>query len=176
MAAIVQQDYPGVTWWCPQLPPSPERAMAQILAGIAAWPVAAGFQGMAVVGSSLGGFYAAWVAEKMACKAVLLNPAIHPARDLQRFIGEQTAWHAPGERFFFKSEFIDELLKLEARAPTDLTNYLAVIAKGDEVLNWQEMAAHYSGAQIRLLEGGDHALSDFDDHLPAIFDFLKLAG
>ena len=51
---------------------------------------------------------------------------------------------------------------------------MAVIAKGDEVLDWHEMTARYAGAHIRLLEGGDHAISDFDDHLPAILDFLAL--
>ena len=176
MAAIVQRDYPGVTWWCPQLPPSPERAMAQVMAEISAWPDSARFQGMAVVGSSLGGFYATRVAETMACKAVLLNPAIDPARDLRAHVGEQTAWHAPADTFFFQPEFIGQLQALEAGPLEDLKRYLAVIAKGDEVLDWQEMTARYSGAQIRLLDGGDHALSDFDDHLPEILEFLKLAG
>ena len=131
---------------------------------------------MVVVGSSLGGFYATWVAEKMACKAVLLNPAIDPARDLYRYIGEQTAWHAPDDTFLFKPEFVDELRALEAGPLGEVKNYLAVVAKGDEVLDWREMTARYAGARIRLLEGGDHALSDFDAHLPAILDFLKLAG
>ena len=54
-------------------------------------------------------------------------------------------------------------------------NYLAFIAKGDEVLDWREMAVRYAGAHLRLLEGGDHALSDFDAHVPAILDFLNLA-
>ena len=52
--------------------------------------------------------------------------------------------------------------------------YFAVIAKGDEVLDWREMMARYAGAQIRLLEGSDHALSDFDDHLPSLITFLQL--
>lgn len=173
MATIVKRDYPGVTWWCPQLPPSPKLAMAQVMAGISEWPNTAGFQRMAVVGSSLGGFYATWVAEKMACKAVLLNPAVHPAKGLNHYIGEQAAWHMPENKFFFKPEFIDELRVLEAGPIREVKNYLAVIAKGDEVLNWQEMTARYTGAHIHLLDGGDHALSDFDSHLPAILDFLN---
>jgi predicted esterase YcpF (UPF0227 family) len=52
--------------------------------------------------------------------------------------------------------------------------YLAVIAKGDEVLDWREMSARYAGCPIKLLEGGDHALSDFDTHLPDILHFLQL--
>ena len=176
MAAVVRQDFPGVTWWCPQLPPSPKLAMAQIMAKISAWPNAAGFQSMAVVGSSLGGFYATWVAEKMGCKAVLLNPAIDPARDLHRYIGEQTTWQAPDDKFFFKPEFIGELQMLQAGLLKQAKNHLAVIAKGDEVLDWREMSARYSGTHLRILEGGDHALSDFDDHLPEILEFLKLAA
>ena len=175
LAALVKTSCPQVTWWCPQLPPSPREAMALILDGISYWPQNTGFERMAVVGSSLGGFYATAVAERLGCKAVLLNPAVDPARDLSRHIGDQTSWQKPDEHFFFAPAFIDELRALHAgplRAPG---NYLAVIAKGDEVLDWREMAARYTGAHIELLEGGDHALTDFESHLPRIFDFLQLA-
>jgi predicted esterase YcpF (UPF0227 family) len=171
MAALIASDYPSVTWWCPQLPPSPKLAMDNIMAGITGWPPT-----MGVVGSSLGGFYATWVAAQKNCKAVLLNPAVEPARDLHAYIGEQTAWHDASEKFFFKPEFVDELRALHAGPLKVPQNLLAVIAKGDEVLDWQEMTARYAGAQIRLLEGGDHALSDFDDHLPALLEFLELAA
>ena len=175
MAAVVKHTHPKVHWWCPQLPPSPRAAMALIMEGIADWPQQAGFDRMGVVGSSLGGFYATAVAERLGCKAVLLNPAVDPARDLSRHIGDQTSWQDPDEHFFFAPAFIDELRALHAgplRAPG---NYLAVIAKGDEVLDWREMAARYTGAHIELLEGGDHALTDFESHLPRILNFLQLA-
>ena len=174
MAQIVARDYPGIKWWCPQLPPSPYQAMREIMATVSLWPSDKKFQQMAVVGSSLGGFYATWVAEKMNCKAVLLNPAVDPARDLSRHIGEQTAWHDPNEKFFFAAEFVAQLRDLQAGSICWPQNYLVVIAKGDEVLDWREMTARYAGAHIRLLEGGDHAISDFDDHLPTILDFLAL--
>jgi uncharacterized protein len=175
MGAAVTQRHPKVHWWCPQLPPSPRVAMALIRQGIAGWPQDAGFECMAVVGSSLGGFYATAVAEQLGCRAVLLNPAVDPARDLTRHIGEQTSWQNPEERFFFEPAFIDELRALNAGPLREPAQYLAVIAKGDEVLDWREMAARYAGARIELLEGGDHALSDFDVHLPLILDFLQLA-
>ena len=171
MAALIASDYPAVTWWCPHLPPSPREAMALIMDGIAGWP-----RSMAVVGSSLGGFYATWVAEKTGCKAVLLNPAVDPARDLRSYIGEQSAWHDPDEKFFFKPEFVAELKALQAGPLKAAQNYLTIIAKGDEVLDWREMTSRYAGTQMRLLEGGDHALSDFDDHLPVILDFLNLSA
>lgn len=174
MASIVASRYPGVTWHCPQLPPSPAAAMAEVMAHIVGWPDEAGFKGMAVVGSSLGGFYATWVAEKMRCKAVLLNPAVHPARDLAKYIGEQTSWHDSNDRFFFKPEFIDELRALDSGSLIKPENYLAIIAKGDEVLSWHEMLARYTHSEVKLIEGSDHALSDFDDHLPEILEFLNM--
>lgn len=172
MATRVAAQHPDVTWWCPQLPPSPREAMDLVMQGIAGWPR----ESMAVIGSSLGGFYATWVAEMTGCKAALLNPAVNPARDLQKYIGEQTSWHTPQEHFFFKPEFVDELRALTGTGLTKPANYFAVIAKGDEVLDWREMTQRYAGARIKLLEGGDHALSDFDAHIDEVLAFLDLKG
>lgn len=170
MADHIRRNAPGVHFWCPQLPPSPREAMALVAEGVAGWPRA----GMAVMGSSLGGFYASWVAEQCGCPSVLLNPAVHPARDLERYIGEQTAWHDPAESFYFRPEYIAELRALDVSARPPAASQLAIIAKGDEVLDWREMAARYPQAERRLLEGGDHALSDFAAHLPEVDRFLGL--
>jgi predicted esterase YcpF (UPF0227 family) len=160
--------HPQVVWYCPQLPPSPRAAMEQVAQATADWPA----KSMAVVGSSLGGYYATWVAEQRGCRAVLLNPAVNPARDLEKYIGEQTQFHAPEEHFYFKAEYVQELRALACGALHQPQNYLAIIAKGDEVLDWQEMHARYQSAKVMLLEGGDHALSDFDKHLPAVMEHL----
>ena len=172
MAAWVAEHRPDLHWWCPQLPPSPREALALVLQGVAAWP----HEAMAVVGSSLGGFYATVLAERLGCAAVLLNPAVDPARDLEKYIGEQTAWHDPAERFYFRPEFVGELRAMAPLALTRPERYCAVIAQGDELLDWREMAARYANCRIELLEGSDHALSDFDDHLPGIVDFLALVS
>lgn len=127
---------------------------------------------MAVVGSSLGGFYATWVAEQRACRAVVLNPAVNPARDLEQYIGQQTQFHAPEESFYFKEEYVQQLRDLACGALRQPQNYLAIIAKGDEVLDWREMQARYAASRLLLLEGGDHALSDFANHLPAVMNYL----
>ncbi len=172
MHARLAARHPGVRWWCPQLPPSPREAMDQVARGIADWPK----DRMAVVGSSLGGFYATWVAEHTACpRAVLLNPAVDPARDLARYIGEQTAWHDPAQQFYFRPEFIGELRALECRRLTHPGRYHALVAKGDEVLDWREMSGRYASGHVKLLEGGDHAISDFDAHLDEVLGWLDLA-
>ena len=172
MHAWMQAQRPDVHWWCPQLPPSPQQAMALVETGIQGWPKAA----MAVVGSSLGGFYATALAERHGCPAVLLNPAVNPARDLAAYTGEQTLFHDAEQRFFFSAEYVDELRALTVPIITRPERYAAVIAQGDEVLDWREMVARYPGATLRVLVGGDHALSAFDMHLPWVVGFLGLAA
>jgi uncharacterized protein len=169
VAAWVGANRPDLVWWCPQLPPSPREAMDMLFARLMAWPA----RQMAVIGSSLGGFYGCVVAERFGCLAVLLNPAVDPAQDLARHIGETTAWHS-NERFFFRAEFIAELRAMTPLALTGPQRYFAVIAKGDEVLDWRAMTARCAGCKIKLLEGGDHALSDFSVHLPDVIEFLAL--
>ena len=168
--AWLQRHAPAVTWWCPQLPVSPRAAWDLLMRGVAGWPKSS----MAVMGSSLGGFYATAVAEALGCRAVVLNPAVDPARDLVRYVGEQTAYHDPAQRFEFKPEYIDELRALAPSRITRPERYAAVIAKGDELLDWREMSARYAGARTVLLEGSDHALSQFDQQLPFVLDFLRL--
>jgi len=156
---------------CPQLPPSPAAAMALIEQLTRGWPA----DSSAVIGSSLGGFYATALAEKLGCRAVLLNPAVDPARDLANYIGEQTCWQDPSEHFFFRPEFVDELRTLVPPAAlTRAQRYFAILAKGDEVLDWREMHARYAACRIHLLEGSDHGLADFDDYLDELTAFLAL--
>jgi predicted esterase YcpF (UPF0227 family) len=134
-----------------------------------------------VIGSSLGGFYARWLALCMDCRAVLLNPAAHPARDLARHIGEHSTWHEPAERFFFQAHFIAELEtlagdieRMSRQTATTPDTLMALITEGDEVLDWREMSAFCSGGQTQVLPGGDHAISDFEQHIDRVFGFLNL--
>jgi len=125
----------------------------------------------------------------MRCRTVLLNPAVHPARDLVAYIGTQTAWHNPNELVTFESHFIEELQTLyvglgrkasgpvpshDATALQDTHSLLNMVATGDEVLSWQEMVARYPFAQLHLIEGSDHGLSDFEQHFPVVKTFLGL--
>ena len=170
MAKWVKKHAPRLTWWCPQLPPSPREAIELLLKGVGDWPI----DRMAIVGSSLGGFYATVLAERLGCKAGLINPAVDPARDLAKYIGETTAWHSE-ERFFFLPEYVNQLREMTPVELADPSRYFAIIATGDEVLDWREMSARYRGCHLRIVEGSDHALSDFDTHLPHLLHFLALA-
>jgi predicted esterase YcpF (UPF0227 family) len=106
---------------------------------------------------------------------VLINPAVYPDRDLERYIGEHSSWHDPETRFFFRPEYIPELQALGLHGKAPAGPELGLIAKGDELLDWREMLARYPLAEHILIEGSDHALSGFEAYIPDICDFLQLA-
>ena len=128
-----------------------------------------------MIGSSLGGFYATIVAETLGCRAVLVNPAVDPARDLAAHIGRQTMFHSAGESFDFRPEYVDELRAMTPPVPlTRPRDILAIVAKGDEVLDWREMTARYAHGPLKLIAGSDHGLADFESHVPDLLRHLGL--
>ncbi len=153
---------------CPQLPASPAAAVDLVLREIAPGPADT------LVGSSLGGYYATWLAERSGCRAVLLNPAVFPVRDLAGHTGAQPMYHSDDE-FVFESRYLGELAQLEA-APSRPERYLLIAAKGDELLDWREMVAKYRGAPTILLEGGDHGLSEFSALVDRVLAFAGMVG
>ncbi len=151
---------------CPQLPASPRAAMALALSLVDGVPA----QGLAIVGSSLGGYYATWLAERLGCRAVLLNPAIVPLKDLDQHVGVTTAWHSD-EPFEFKREYIDELRALAVDKITRPERYYLIAATGDEVLDYRDMVAHYAGARQHVIQGSDHAIPEFADYADDVLAF-----
>ncbi|HEY8607291.1 MAG TPA: YqiA/YcfP family alpha/beta fold hydrolase [Noviherbaspirillum sp.] len=154
---------------CPQLPASPAAAV-QLARDLAAGAPPAG---LTLVGSSLGGYYATWLAEQLGCRAVLLNPAVKPPRDLEKYVGVTTAYHSD-ERFEFKREYIDELKALEVPHITRPERYFLIAATGDEVLDWREMRDHYPGAARCIIDGSDHGISDFALYADRVLAFAGL--
>jgi predicted esterase YcpF (UPF0227 family) len=156
---------------CPQLPASPGEAAALALAIAQQTPA----EQLSLIGSSLGGYYATWLAERLGCRAVLLNPAVDPARDLERHIGVTTAYHS-NETFEFRREYVDELEALRVPRITQPQRYFLLAATDDEVLDWREMVAHYPGARQYMIEGGDHGISDFDRYLDRVLAFCGIGA
>ena len=146
---------PDITWACPQLPPSPAAALAGLRALTAGWLPATS----AVIGSSLGGFYATVFAEETGWRALVINPAVDPARDLAAHIGRQTMYHAYGRKLRLPAGVRRRTARHGARR-TPLAHpdraVLAIVAKGDEVLDWREMTARYAHGPLKLIAGSDH--------------------
>lgn len=163
-------------WRCPQLPASPAEA-ARLAMSLARGQLdelarrgRPSPRGLTVIGSSLGGYYATWLAEQLDCKAVLLNPAVHAPRDLATQVGHQSMYHS-GAPFEFRASYVDELAALKVERPTHPERYFLIAATGDEVLDWREMRDWYAGCRQRIVEGSDHGLSDFAVWMPEVLGF-----
>jgi predicted esterase YcpF (UPF0227 family) len=156
----------GAEYLCPQLPASPAGAIALVQSLIAGQSP----RDLTLIGSSLGGYYATWLAEQTGCRAVLLNPAVSPPRDLEKYVGITTGWH-DGQPFEFKREYIAELQALAVPRISRPQRYFLVAATGDEVLDWRDMTRHYAGARQLVIQGSDHGLSGFADQIDAVLAF-----
>ena len=127
--------------------------------------------GVKLVGSSLGGFYAAWLAEKYGLKAVHINPCVACHKNLADVVGQvQKNWHS-GVEYTFTAQHLAELEALQLPAIQRPEHHLLMIETGDEVLDYREAVAYFQGARQVILEGGDHGFTRFTEYLPMILEF-----
>ena len=157
----------GAEFAAPALPHSPAQAAALLDA------LATRHPGAALVGSSLGGYYATYLAEKHGLKAALLNPAVRPYELLKDHLGMQQNFHT-GERYEYTMRHVEELCALEVAAVTP-GRYLLVAAKGDEVLDYRSAVERYRGCRQIVIERSDHGLSDFADYLQPVLEFCGVS-
>jgi len=154
---------------CPHLPASPRATVG--LALTLADKVDP--SELTLIGSSLGGYYATWLAEKLGCRAVLLNPAVFAARDLATQVGVKTQYHT-NEPFEFKAAYIDELKALAVERITHPERYFLIAATGDELLNYREMVVQFANARQHIIEGSDHGMSDFAEYAGEVLAFCGI--
>ncbi|MDP1927244.1 MAG: YqiA/YcfP family alpha/beta fold hydrolase [Thiobacillus sp.] len=151
---------------CPALPNSPREAISTIEATLAQTDLSA----ITLIGSSLGGFYATWLAEKHGCKAILVNPAVHAQHLLRSALGPQTNWHS-GEQWTLTDTHLAELAALDVEHISRPERYLLLAQSGDEVLDYRDAVTYYAGARQIIEDGGDHGFAGFERHYQTLLDF-----
>ena len=127
---------------------------------------------LCVVGSSLGGFYATWLAERHGLDAVLINPAVRPHLRLREFIGTNENFHT-GESWEFTSQDVDTLERMYRPSLADPGRYRVLLQTGDETLDYRDAETYYAGSDMLIETGGDHSFSGFASHLD---DILQRCG
>lgn len=153
-------------WACPDLPHRPAEAIA-LLEGL----IAASRGPAKLVGSSLGGFYATYLAEKHGLRAVHINPCVACHDKLAGMVGEvQKNWHT-GAEYTFSAAHAGELAGLRVPRPSRPDNHLLLVETGDDVLDYREAVAYFAGARQIVLEGGNHGFTRFNEYLPTILEF-----
>jgi predicted esterase YcpF (UPF0227 family) len=157
-----------IAYMVPELHHRPSRAVEQIAAAVRGTAP----EDLTFVGSSLGGFYATVMAERIGCRAALLNPAVHPHRHFARYIGPQRNLYT-GEAFELTMDHVKDLHALDPPAITRPERYWLFVETGDEILDYREAVAYYDGALHSVTRGGDHALNSFPEHVPDIVDWAR---
>ncbi|UVW35315.1 alpha/beta hydrolase [SAR92 clade bacterium H455] len=167
------QNAPGTEFICPSLPPYADRAMALLCEIVEARLPEPVF----IIGSSMGGFFASCLTERYAqfnVAAVLINPAVSPARGLDKWLGENSNYHS-GETWLFEPHHIDEYQRWDPTAIKNKNNYLVLLQSADEVLDYRDAEQRYQGCKIILESGGDHSFIDYHRHLETVYQFLLSA-
>jgi uncharacterized protein len=156
---------------CPQLPASPAQAIA-LAESILAEKVSRGGTPPAVVGSSLGGYYATYLAEKHGLKAVLVNPAVVDSLAPEQFVGPQRFMYT-GEEFEFTLAHVEELRALAVPMLAHPERYWLLVEAGDEVLDYRHAVERYAGARQTVLPGGDHSFTRWTAYLDEVIGFCQ---
>src|SRR5687767_2937778 len=152
---------------CPALPPLADEAISLLEQSLIR-------KNACFIGSSLGGFYATYLAEKHGLKAVLINPAIDPHVGLRAYLGPQKNLHT-GEPYELTEAHLRQWERLYVPRISP-QRYLLIVETGDEVLDYRQAVERYAGAEQVVVQGGDHSLQSFPQHLPRILEFSRAAS
>jgi predicted esterase YcpF (UPF0227 family) len=127
-----------------------------------------------LMGSSLGGYYSIYLAEKYGLKCVLINPAVESSRTLSRMINEQkdAKNYYDDSRFTWDEPYIDMLKKYYVTSVKH-GKYMLLLQKGDDVLDYREVVAKIPHARLILEEGGSHPFEAVERHFDTIHSFLR---
>lgn len=151
---------------CPALPHWPAEAMAMLEKLVDVANSAA----VTLVGSSLGGFYAAWLTERHGVRSVLINPGITPDTSLRAWLGPQKNLYT-GEEYVLTEAHLEQMAALKVTTPTRLDRYLLLHTTGDELLDWRVAAEQFAGCRQIIVQGSDHGFREFENYLDIVLEF-----
>lgn len=160
--------HPEIDYYCPQLTPYPDEArllLETLVESLLPQPVY-------LIGSSLGGFWATWLAEKYNLRALLVNPAVRPQDFMPRYLGMDLRSYHTEDVYHLQPQHIDEITAVDLQ-PQRLTNYWLLVQTGDETLDYRHAVEKYAGCKQTIEEGGDHAFQGFDRYLESGLAFLR---
>lgn len=164
----LEQNYPDIAFYCPQLPPYPnetkiilEKLVENLLK-----------DGVYLIGSSLGGFWASWLVEKYNLPAVLINPAVKPQNFMPHYVDLDLKSYHTADCYRLQPWHIDEIITADIPV-SRLKNYWLMVQTGDETLDYRHAVEKYSGCKQTVEEGGGHSFQGYEDHLPEIINWFE---
>jgi len=150
----------------PDLPFEPEAAISHLRGMLDRYPVSA------LVGSSLGGFYATALNTANPRPAILINPVVRPHELLSEHLGPQRRW-CDDAGFIVGENHLETLVELQRDALQPDERYLVLLQQGDQTLDYRRAAAYYRDKDVVQFPAGSHRFDDFEQQLPRITDWLS---
>ncbi len=157
----------------PALSYEPVQAMDQLLQLIRAYQAHNGMRPLCFIGSSLGGYYATWLAEKFESRVVLINPVVKPLELFEDYIGFNKNLYS-GEEYQLTLEHLDQLMKYQVNEITKPDRYLLMLQSGDDVLDYNLALEKYAAVPSIVEEGGGHEFTEFERHLETVLAFCGI--
>ena len=165
---FIKKRFPSVQLHIPNIDNSIEKSFVQLED-----LVAKNNTNKLFMGSSLGGFYASYFAEKYNSKAVLINPASNPYRGMEMYLGKNINY-STNEEFYLTKEDLEVLKEKNVSSINNPSNYLVLVETGDEVIPFKYTLEFYKGCNFCVVNGGSHSFDSFQDKLEIIASFLEI--
>lgn len=159
---------PDIQYHCPLLSSYPGQArcaLDELVASLAG-------ETIGLVGSSLGGFWATYLAERYDLRAVLINPAVRPQDRFKEFVGQSLKNYHSDDEYRLTPSDLHDLLAADVEVPQHSNNYWVLLQTGDETLDYRQAAEKYAAARLLIEEGGNHTFEGYEQWLPSIVEFL----
>ncbi len=168
MGAWLARERPDIRFCCPHLSPYPDRAADQLqtLINAASPPVY-------LMGSSLGGYWATWLAQRHGLRAVLINPAVRPWQFMPDFLEVDLKGYHTDDSYRLEARHVEQIKTYDVPAISHPENFWLLVQTGDETLDYRQAVAHYRGAKQTVEPGGDHAFQGFERYIPRALAFLE---
>lgn len=155
---------------CPQIPAVPKEARLFLEQLVEEMLLT--YQ-LSFVGSSLGGYYATYLAEKYSSQAVLINPSVKPYETLAAYLGQNKMYHKE-EYWDFNESHIQQLLEMEVTDLADSSRYMVLLQTGDETLDYRQAELKFKNSHCIIEQGGDHSFVGLERYLSQIMQFCKI--
>ena len=125
-----------------------------------------------LMGSSLGGFWATWLAERHNLKAVLINPAVELSVFKSEYINTELKNYHTEDSYYLTDEHVEHFRQVDTPTIGLTENYWLMVQTGDETLDYRLAVRKYHGCKQLVEQGGDHSFQNFERHIPSAIEFL----
>jgi len=129
------------------------------------------YENVYLIGTSLGGYYATYLAEYFNIPAILINPAINPTETLRKQTLLGRINHYDNSRFTWGLNYLEQLKQYETNNMNN-DNYMLLVQKGDRVLDYKEAVDKLKKSFTIIEEGGTHRFENIENHIESMIDFF----